>query len=296
MIDTKLNTLLKVVEVGSYTEAGKQLNLTQPAVSQHIKALEEQLHVKLFEHSGNRIVSKNECKKVVTTARSMRSLYKKLVNELSGKMRGKRHFMIGITHTIESNAITEAFARYVTNNDDIMIRLVSDTKNQLLNQIKHFELDFAVVDGRVEDPIFQNLMMDEDAIMLIVYPKHPLAKMKSVEIEQLKKENLLLRFPNSGTSNLFQSLLTSMHMSIQDFNVKLEIDNIATIKNLVKSEYGISILPKSACKHEINQKELIALPINNFQMKRETNIVYLQDFQYTDFLYEIINIYHELYD
>ena len=52
MIDSKLYTLLKVAELGSFTQAGKALNLTQPAISQHIHALEGELGAKLFERSG----------------------------------------------------------------------------------------------------------------------------------------------------------------------------------------------------------------------------------------------------
>lgn len=295
MIDTKLLTLLKVIEVGSYTEAAKQLNLTQPAVSQHIRALEEEFDVKLFEHSGNRIVPTNECRMVANMARNMKMLYAKLMAELTKSKGGKEQLNVGITHTIESNRITEALARYAIENNDISLHLFSGAKDELVTKIKNNELDFAIIHGNVDDPSIAISLIDEDDLMLVVSPEHPLAKRKTANISQIKNENLLLRFPNSGTGNLFKSALIGKNMSIDEFNVKLEIDNVATIKDLIRQGYGISVLPKSTCLSELKKGKLVALPIDGITMKRVANIIYLKDYPNQHFIHEILEIYKEMY-
>ena len=84
---------------------------------------------------------------------------------------------------------------------------------------------------------------------------------------------MILRLPQSGTVNLLISSLESLNESIDEFNVILEVDNIATIKDLIRKNLGVSILPKSACMDEVRKGKLTILPIENMRMIRETNIV-----------------------
>ena len=104
---------------------------------------------------------------------------------------------------------------------------------------------------------------------------------------------MILRLPNSGTRNLFMSHLESLGMSIDDFNVVLEVDNIATIKDLIRKDLGVSILARSACMDELRKGKLTALPIENLSMVRQMNLVYRKDFQHMELLYEILRLYHD---
>ena len=71
----------------------------------------------------------------------------------------------------------------------------------------------------------------------------------------------------------------------------LEVDNIATIKDLIRKNLGVSILPRSACMDELKKGKLTALPIENLSMVRETKIIYNKDFSHMNILNEIIKIY-----
>jgi len=93
------------------------------------------------------------------------------------------------------------------------------------------------------------------------------------------------------------------HSLIEDMDIaesgllsglSLEVDNIATIKDLVRQRYGVSVLAESACMDEIMKKKLVALPIEQLNMKREINIIYTKGFQYEAFADEIVRTYREL--
>ena len=114
-----------------------------------------------------------------------------------------------------------------------------------------------------------------------------------VTLNDLKKEKMILRLPNSGTRNLFVSHLESNGMSIDDFNVILEVDNIATIKDLIRREFGVSILPKSACLDELKKGKISLLPVENLSMTREINLVYHMDFGHARILHDIFKTYNE---
>lgn len=104
---------------------------------------------------------------------------------------------------------------------------------------------------------------------------------------------MILRLPDSSTRNLFVSSLESQNMSIDDFNVIMEIDNIATIKDLIRRDFGVSVLAKSACMDELKKKKIAVLPIENLSMMREINIVYSQDFEHFETLRDIVRSYNE---
>ena len=293
MIDPKLISLLKVYETGNYTRAARQLSLTQPAVSQHIRALEQELGVRVFERANNELRVTNEGQMVIKYARRMLSLYHNLVSDLESEKRRITHLKVGITHTAESNAIAEALARYATRHEGVNIQMRTDTIENLCDMLRNYEIDFAVAEGKISDPTFHSLLMDTDSLVLAVAPDHPLAAKNEVTVSQLMRERLILRLPDSSTSRLFASNLMSRNLSISDFNVVLEVDNIATIKDLVRRNFGVSVLPKSACMDELRKRKIVVLPIENLSMLREINLIYTQDFGHPELLHDIIRDYNE---
>ena len=133
-----------------------------------------------------------------------------------------------------------------------------------------------------------------DSLMLVAAPNHPLTKKSIVTVNDIKKEKLILRLPDSGTRNLFIASLESQNMSIDEFDVMLAMDNVATIKDLIRHGYGVSVLAKSACQDELKKKKLTALPIENLSMIREVNLVYTKDFEHPELLQDIAKKYNEM--
>lgn len=294
MIDNRLYTLLAVVEHESYTKAAQVLSLTQPAVSQHIKYLENELDIKIFNRVDKTIKPTVEGQKVIKYARRSIALYERLKQAIINEQKHMRKLVVGITHTAESNAVAEMFGKYSLKNPGSSISIVSDTINNLYDMVENFEIDLAVVEGKVNDPSINSLLLDTDSLVLVVSNKHALAKQNSVSINELKKEPLILRRPSSGTRNLFVAHLESNNISLDDFNLILEVDNIATIKDLIRRQVGVSILARSACLEEIKKGTLTALPIENLSMIREINIIYHHDFSHEDTLKQIISEYHKV--
>ena len=293
MLDPKLYSLLQVYECGSFMAASRKLSITQPAVSHHIKALEEELGVTIFDRRGGKVILTREGEEVIQCARKMLGLYRNLQQDLRDRKQRLSHLTIGVTHTAESNPIAEALAHYCAQNDHVMIKMVTGTIKNLYNKLKSYEIDLAIVEGRIADPAIRYLLMDTDYLVLAVSVSHPFAKRGMVTLDELKKERMILRLPNSGTRNLFTAHLESNNLSLSEFNVILELDNIATIKDLIRRDLGVSILPKSVCLDELKKKKIAVLPVENLSMVREINIAYQSDFTQMDMLHDIVCCYRE---
>lgn len=294
MIDPKLYTLLAVVEFNNFTRAAEYLSLTQPAVTQHIKQLEKELKIKIFNRVGNNIKPTNEGNILIKYAQRSIALYQAMEQNILDERLRMRRLTVGVTHTAESNAVAEVLGKYSVQNPGTVITIVTGTINNLYSMLKNFELDLAVVEGRIKDDRINSLLLDTDSLVAVLSSNHPLANKTAITINELKKEPLILRRPSSGTRNLFKAHLESQNMSLDEFNVILEVDNIATIKDLIRRDIGVSILSRSVCLDELRKGKIAALPIENLSMIREINILYHSDFKHEDILQNIMREYSKV--
>lgn len=292
MMDAKLETLLKVNETRNFTKAAQLLSLTQPAVSQHIRQLERDLNANLFIRGEGALKLTSEGEIAVKYARRIENLYQNLEQALQDEKRNLTRLSVGVTHTSESNIIVEVLAKYSSLAENCKITILSDTINNLYYKLKTYELDIAIVEGKIVDSNFNKVLLDTDSLILAVSKDHPLSQKSIVTLDELKKQKLILRLPDSATRNLFASHLESNNQTLDEFNVILEVDNVATIKDLVRRNFGVSILPRSTFASELRKGKMAGLPIENLSMTREINIVYHKDFAHTDILQEITKIYY----
>ncbi len=294
MLDPKLKTLLKVSETGNFSRAAEELSLSQPAVSKHIRALEAELGIHIFEYANKEMRLTQEGEIAVKYALRLQAIFNNMQSELQNAKQQIRQLTIGITHTSETNVMASVLARYAVTHSRVTVKVVTGPADELYVKLSNYELDMAIVEGRVTLPRFRTLMLDTDCLMLVVPPGHPLAGRSSVTVNELKKEKLILRSPNSTTRSFFISTLESNGLHIDEFNVILEIDNIATIKDLIRRKFGVSVLARSTCMDELKKGKIALLPIENMSMIREINLVYLEDFDHPGVLRDIVSCYKEV--
>ena len=293
MLDDKLATLLAVAQTKNFTKAAEQLGLTQPAVSHHITQLEREYGAKLFVRGKGDFRPTPEGETVIRYARRLKALHEKLIQELADDTRRMTKLRIGVTHTSESNTITEILAKYANLHDNVSITIITDNIKNLYDMLETYEIDIAVVEGKRLVPGLNYLMLDTDYLVCVLANENPLSRQSMVTIDELKSEHMILRLPSSATRQLFEASPIGINESIEDFDITLEVDNISTIKDLIRKGMGVSILPKSACMDELRKGKITALPIENLSMMRETSIVYNRDFSHIDVLKDIVKLYQE---
>ncbi len=293
MLDPKLKTLICAAEQKSFTSAAKLLSLTQPAVSHHIKQLEEELGVKIFARNKNELILTPEGEIVLRGARRMNAICESIYSELSDRTHCLTRLRVGITHTAESNLMTEVLARYSQSVEHMTIKIITDTINNLYAMLENYELDLAITDGKPVGRELRSLLLDTDYLVCVMSNENQLASHEMVTLGELKKQKMILRLPTSATRILFESQLESIGESTADFDILLEVDSVAAIKDLIRKNLGVSILAKSACMDELNKGKLTALPIENLSMVRETNLVYHDDFGHEEILKSILKVYRE---
>lgn len=294
LLDDKLETFIAVCEVKNFTKAGEMLGLTQPAVSQHIKKLEEELDTQIFLRKKGEITLSQEGEIALLYAKRMHALQDKMRDKIKSAKANIRKIRIGITHTQESGYMIEALSKMALAYENLNITFITDTIKNLYAMLENFELDVLIIEEKPSNPDFNFMVLDTDMLTCMVSIQNPLAQKQAITLNELKKQHLILRLPTSATRVKFASSLEAIGESIDNFDVVIEVDSIATIKNLVKKDIGVSILSKGACVKELQKKSLVALPIENLSMTRETTIVYHKTFNHVEIIERIAAAYHDI--
>lgn len=294
MIDPKLETLIAVSELGSYTRAAQSLALTQPAVSQHIKALENELGIKIFNRADNTLKPTPEGIIAIRYAKRIKNLYAIEAERIADSKKNMFLVTIGLTHSAENSSLIDALAAYSASDPSLRIKIVTDSISKLYEKLESYEVDMIVVEGHNVDVRYSSLLLATDSLVVAASKDSPLAKKSLITLPELQQQKLILRSESSATRQLFEASLRSQGLFLDSFNVILEVDSIGTIKDLVMKNVGVSILSRSACQILEGVGKLVLLPIEGLPMIREVNLVYPKDFGHTEILNGIVGAYKQV--
>ncbi|MDE7162316.1 MAG: LysR family transcriptional regulator, partial [Anaeroplasmataceae bacterium] len=175
MITQRLQTLLTVAKTKNYSKAADELNLTQPAVSLHIKQLEQELNVKLFRRMNHSVELTTEGEIVVKYAIRLNNIYGNLQQALKDNQLNIKQLNIGLTPSAESSIISRILAKYSLEKENLHITIISDTIKNLYTKLKNFEIDVAFVDGKIMDDHLNYILLDTDSLVLAVSNNNPLS-------------------------------------------------------------------------------------------------------------------------
>ena len=294
--DNRYNTVTVVRRTGSYSTAAALLGRTPSAIVQQIHSLEDDLGVVLFRKDGKKLVPTKECDLVTEYAGRINSLNDRLGRELDYVKMRLDHLVIGVTSSIESGALSRVLSNFRQDESEkLQITIVTDVTDVLCDMLLNCTVDIAVVDGDIPDNTFNSVILDTDHLVVAVPPDSSYARRKSlVTIDEFRNENLILRPKGSGTRNLFEANLKRIGMRIDDFKVMMEIDNVSTIRKLVSSGYGVSILSGRACEKAVEKGQLATIQPCDLSMIRNIHILYRKDFHGDALIQRIQSLYSEI--
>lgn len=285
MLDYRVETFLAVCQTRNYTRAAQMLNITQPAVSQHIKYLEEFFGVKLFDMKGKQIYLTSEGEEVYHLARILNLNITKFKEHLLTDT-GSKEISVGATKTIGGYIMPPIIAAYVKEYPNRIMKMKVGSTSSLLEKVKYGELDFAFIEGPFDEQEFHVLEFMEERYIPVCSPEFELAG-SEVTIHELMKYPLILKEESrDGGSDIEQWLLQINH-SINNFKVVHLVDNLLVVKEMVKNNIGISFLYETSVREELLNGSLVSIPIKNYDVKRKFKFVYRKyssyDQEYLDF-------------
>lgn len=274
MLDPRINTFISVCNNMSYTKAAKELNLTQPAVSQHIRYLENLYGVRLFKYEKKQLSLTEEGKLLQSigyTLKSDEELLKRKIREI-GKEQTEHH--IGATMTVGEYGLIRPIAQFLQNHPNTKMELTIANTEELLKKLKNKEIDFAIMEGYFPKEQYDYIVFSTERYIPICSASNPVvAKGKDIMVKDLAGQRLIVRERGSGTRDIMEKNLQGHGIEIDDFEYQMEVNSLHAIVQLAKEDCGITFLYEIAAKEEIEKGTIKEIGIKDFLV--EHNFTFL---------------------
>ncbi|NJP39787.1 LysR family transcriptional regulator [Oscillospiraceae bacterium HV4-5-C5C] len=270
MLDPKLKTFLKLYETMNYHETARALNLTQPAVTQQMKALETEYSCRLFSYDHKSLKATPAAAALETYARSAVYNDSRLIEQLQQPPLST--VRIGATKTIGEYLISDLTARFLQD-PSITAEINIDNTARLLTLLDRQQLDFALIEGRFQKSRYASQLFKTEALTGICAPGHPL-RGQTVPLQCLLQETLILREQGSGTRELFTNLLAAQGYGTDSFPRVVTVNEFSLLTSLVAQGCGISFVYEAVAAQD---DRLARFAIQGIQAEHELNYVYLKD-------------------
>lgn len=278
MIDSKLTTFINVAKLRSYTRAAEMLNLTQPAVTQHIKQLEEYYGVKLIKKKGRQISLTEEGELLLKSAEEFKANSILLERKLKNKSSVIKRYNIGATLTIGEFVLPNLLGDYKRTHSNIDVIMHVSNLEEILKRMSNGEFDLGIVEGPFDKSKFIYNKLKDDELVLIAAPISSLTMREKVKINEILNDGkLILREKGSGTRMIFENKLKELGYNIADMKIYMEVGSIGAIKSLVEANLGYTIISKEAVNREVESGTLVIIPIEGVRFIREFNFIYLEN-------------------
>lgn len=276
-MDFRLKVFYTVANRLSFTKAATELFITQPAISRHIKELEEQYKIKLFDRNGSKISLTAAGEVLLEHTKNIFEYYRKidfdmstLINQRIGLLR------VGASTTISQYIIPPFLALFHQKLKNIKVSLLNGNTEQIENALIKQEIEIGIVEGKSKNKSIQYTEFVKDELVLVCKSAHFLASLDYVTHEDLKKMNFVIREQGSGTLEVIEHALKPFELNFSNLNIEMQLGSTESIKSYLVNSDCVAFLSIHAIAKELKNKELIILDIKNLKIERYFYIINLQ--------------------
>jgi LysR family transcriptional regulator, low CO2-responsive transcriptional regulator len=275
MVDIqKIETFLRAAENLSLSEAAKQLHLSQPAISHHIKVLEQELDVSLFVRSNTGLQLTEAGRLLLPWARrllhdtnDLKEMMSSLHEDIAGELR------ISCSTTAGKYILPQLAARFCLRYPGVKVRILACGPEHAALNLLEGEAHIGVVSSEVSDASLESQKFFRDTITLIVPPDHRWAMRKTIEPTEILEEKIIMREETAGTRRVVLTELAKHDISLDDLKVFMEVGNAEAIVGTVAAGYGVSFVSTMAISDLRQQGKVVAIPVDGLTLQRTIYMV-----------------------
>jgi DNA-binding transcriptional LysR family regulator len=267
----QLEVLIAVANERGFSRAADKLYRTQPAISQAIRRLEEEVGEPLFDRSskdGTLTASGQVLLKYAQQIMNLRRDAKLAVKELKDLQRGKV--------TLGANEYTVMYllpviSVYRVRHPHIKIEVKRDLASRIPSEVLKRDVEIGIVSFRPNDPALQTVPVATDELALIVSPLHPLAGKKIVSVRELGVESFIA---HNVRSPYRERVVQTFEKHRTPLNISMELPTLEAIKRFVEQGMGVALVPRLAAQAEIERGQIVALTVREMRLERKLYLIY----------------------
>ena len=281
MENFRLKVFRAVAEEMSFRKAAEVLHLSQPAVSQQIRALEEECGARLFDRAGGeghgtqialteagRVLLRYATKAAETMAEAQRALAA-LNDEVMGELR------LGASTTVAQYVLPRILGAFLKQYPHVHLSLVSGNTERIVEAVAEEQVALGIIEGPAMRRDVKTERMVRDEMVLIVSPNHAWAKAGAIGPEDLANVPLLLRERGSGSRRVVERALKQVGLPLRSLKVAMELDTTEAIISGVEAELGVGFVSRWAVSKVLRLGTVRIVPIQGMEILRDFSFVWL---------------------
>jgi len=270
----QLASFLEVAKLQSFSRAAEKLYRTQPAISAQIRLMEQECGEKLFDRSGKKVLMTPAGEILYRYAQKLIDLQKEALQaiaELNQTPRGKLY--IGANEATCLYVLPKTFAKFKQLYPLVQISIYRNFSHKILQKVQEGAVDMGIVTLPLTANNLDVIPVYRDEVQVVVPKNHPLAKNRSVTVEEMSHYPLVI--PKTGrTRVMLDRLLRDYRSHLQ---ISMELASVETIKKFVGAGLGISIISRTYAQPEVAAGVLKLIPLEGQKLYRDLGLIYRRD-------------------
>jgi DNA-binding transcriptional LysR family regulator len=274
----QIEIFVKVAELGSFSRAAEALYLTQPTVSERVRSLEEELGQKLLDRQQRGATPTKAGQLLLTYARRILQLQREArqaLDEFQGRMSGE--LIVGASTIPGEYVLPPLIGRFKAKFPDISISLLIGDTQGVLDWLLDGKVEAGVVGARIDHRGLEYRELMPDELVLVVPAEHPWHGRKTVTLEEVRQEPLIVRERGSGSRHALERALGEVGLKLGAFKVVGEMGSTQAIKQAVKAGVGLSMISKRAVEEECRANLLWCVKVKDLKFSRAFYLVIHRD-------------------
>ncbi|MFC0513456.1 LysR substrate-binding domain-containing protein [Mucilaginibacter angelicae] len=276
IFDFRLKVFYTVAQRLSFTKAASELFITQPAVTKHIKELEQQLSVQLFKRNGNNISLTTAGKILEKYAEKIFQTYTELETELAQLNNieaGTLH--IGASTTVAQTILPKLLAMFKKTYPKVTFNFIQANTDQISQLVLAEKIDIAIVEGAAHSPQLSYTDFIKDEIVLVTSANNKLSKKAEITPKQLPAIPLVLREAGSGTLDVIFNALAGVQINPKDLNIEIQLESSIAIKQYLLYSETATFLSIQSVVSELKYNELTIIDVKGLEIFRTFQFIQL---------------------
>jgi DNA-binding transcriptional LysR family regulator len=273
----QLRILKAIAAEGSFKRAADTLYVSQPAVSLQVQNLEKQLSVPLFDRGGRKAqlteagyLLLNYGEKIITLCQETCRAIEDLQNLQGGTL------IVGASQTTGTYLLPRMIGLFRQKYPDVAVQLQVHSTRRTSWGVSNGQVDLAIIGGEVPSDLQDTLQIipyAEDELALILPTFHPLAKVETIQKEDLYKLKFISLDSQSTIRKVIDKVLSQGGIDTKRLRVEMELNSIEAIKNAVQAGLGAAFVSTTAIEKELAMNVLHIAPIREVEVRRTLYVI-----------------------
>lgn len=270
-----LNTFIQVAELNSFSKAGEKLGYSQPTVSFHIKQLENELGLQLFERIGHTITLTDDGRNTLAYAQQICRLSDEMVSGKDENTNPKGTIHLAMADSLCAPLIIDKFSAFRKKYPDISLNVATSGTQQLFKLLDHNEADIVcTLDNHIYSTSYVISNEEKIGVHFVCSVDNPLSNKNNLTVTDLLTKPFILTEKGMSYRRLLDEKLASKSIEI---NPTLEIGRADLICRLVEKNMGVSFLPDYVTERAVKKGKIVRLSVTDFNFELWKQILYHKD-------------------